>query len=163
VLSRDDLDDRQPTLGDAAAAHPACTANSLENARWGGGGADRSRRADVMRAVGLGAALEVVALDRALEALALRSSGHLDPIAGRERLDGNRLADQELTDLVAKLREVSMRRGVGLLQVPELGLGQRLLLARPERKLHGLVAVAFERTDRGDRTRAGLEHGDALH
>ena len=115
------------------------------NTRDGRGrGADRSRRADVVRAVRLGAALEVVALDRALEALALGRAGDLDLLAGRERLDGDRLADEQLAGLVAELGQVAVGRGVGLLQVAELGLGQRLLLAGAEGELDGLVAVALD-------------------
>ena len=54
------------------------------------------------------------------------------------------------------------RRGVGLLQVAELALGQTLLGGLTERHLHGLVAVALVRADAGDVTRAGLDDGDAL-
>ena len=61
---------------------------------------------------------------------------------------------EQLTGLVAELSEIAMGRGVGLLQMTELGLRERLLLARPERQLDGLIAVALERADPGDRTRA---------
>ena len=59
-------------------------------------------------------------------------------------------------------RTMSMGGRVGLLQMAELGLRQRLLLACAEGQLHGLVAVALVRADRGHRTRPGLEHGHAL-
>ena len=58
-------------------------------------------------------------------------------------LDRDGLADLQLAGLVAELREVAMRAGVGLLEVAELGLRQVLLLGDAERELHGLVAVAL--------------------
>src|ERR1700750_551371 len=55
------LDDREAPLGHPAPSHSAGPAQALEHARRRRRRADRSRRADVVRAVGLGAALEVVA------------------------------------------------------------------------------------------------------
>src|SRR5437588_3701542 len=81
------LDHRQAALRHAAAAHPAGTANALKYARGRRRSADRTRRADVVRAVRGGTTLEVVSLDRALEALALRAAGDLDLVARGERLD----------------------------------------------------------------------------
>ena len=78
------------------------------------------------------APLEVVPLDRALEALAFGLPGHLDAVAGRECVRGDGLADQQLSNLVAELDEMAVSRCVRLLQVPQLGLGQRLLLAAAE-------------------------------
>src|ERR671936_14963 len=72
VLVCDHVDDLEPPLRDALVAHLAGAANALEHARGRGRGADRSRRAHVVRAVGDRAAGEVVPLHRALEALALR-------------------------------------------------------------------------------------------
>src|ERR671930_654144 len=72
VVLGDDLDDLEAALGHAAAAHAARPADALEHARRRGRRADRAGLADVVRAVALGAGGEVVALDRALEALALR-------------------------------------------------------------------------------------------
>ena len=46
-----------------------------------------------------------------------------------EGLDGHGVADVELAGLVAELHEVLVRRGVGLLEVAELGLAEVLLLA----------------------------------
>src|SRR3954451_6379950 len=65
------LDDGQAALRDALGAHLARHADALEDARRRRGRADRSRGAHVVRAVGLRAGVEAVALDRALEALAL--------------------------------------------------------------------------------------------
>src|SRR5215207_7103964 len=158
----DDLDDLEPLLGDALAAHPAGAADALEHARGRGRRADRARGAHVVRAVADGAAGEVVALDRSLEALALRDAGDLDGLAGLERLDGDLVADRQLACLVAELRDVAQRRSRGLLEVPELRLGQVLLLGGTEGKLHSLVAVALLGADRGHVARAGLENGDAL-
>src|SRR3954464_12343063 len=100
VLVGDQLDDRQALLGDALAAHPARAADALEDARRGRRGADRARGAHVVRAVGLGTGGEVVALDRAREALALGLAGDLDRLADLERLDGHRLAHGELSGVV---------------------------------------------------------------
>jgi hypothetical protein len=109
-----------------------------------------------------GAAGEAVALDRALEALALRDAGDLDLVARGERVRLDDLADGELAGLVAELHDVLRRRGVVLLEVAELGLGDVLGLDRAERELDGLVAVVLLRADAGHVTRPGLEDGDAL-
>src|SRR4051812_36284001 len=162
VVARVDAHDLEAALRDALVAHLARPADALEHARGVGGGADRARRAHVVRAVAHGAAGEVVALDRALEALALRDAGDLDGLAGLERLDRDGLADGQLAGLVAELDDVLHRRRVGLAQVAELGLAQVLLARGAERELDGLVAVAVERADAGHRTRARLEHRDAL-
>src|SRR5918911_2794837 len=162
VVARVDAHDLEAALGDALVAHLARSAQALEHARGIRGGADRARGADVMRAVRHRAAAEVVALDGALEALALRGPGDLDLLAGLEGVDGDRLADRELAGLVAELDDVLHRRRVGLAQVAELALGEVLLADGAERELDGLVAVAVERADRRDGTGAGLEHRDAL-
>src|SRR4051794_12870633 len=111
VLARDELHDRQPLLGDALVAHLPRVLHALEHARRGRGRADRARRALVVRAVGLGAGVEAVALDRALEALALGSAGDLDLLADLEGLHGHGVADGQLAGLVAELHEVADRRG----------------------------------------------------
>src|SRR4051812_35711217 len=162
VVALADVDDGQAALGDALVAHLARPADALEHARGRRRGADRAGRAHVVRAVALGAAAEVVALDRALEALALADAGDLDLLAGLERRGGHGVADRQLTGLVAELDEVLARRRVGLAQVPQLGLREVLLLHRTERELHGLIAVALDRADPRHRARAGLEHRDAL-
>ena len=80
-------------LGDPLATHPAGHLGALEDAGGVGAGADRAGRADVVRAVRDGAAAEVVALDRALEALTDRLRRDLDPLARLELLDRERVAD----------------------------------------------------------------------
>src|SRR3954469_13466086 len=157
-----DAHDLEALLRHALVAHLARAADALEHAGRVCGGADRARRAHVVRAVRDGAAGEVVALDGALEALALRGPGDLHLVAGLERLDRHGVADGQLAGLVAELDDVLHRRGVGLAQVAELALGQVLLADRAERELDGLVAVAVERADPGHRTGAGLEHRDPL-
>src|SRR3954452_19273168 len=162
VVAGVDAHDLEPLLRDALVAHLARAADALEHARGVGGGADRARRAHVVRAVAHGTAGEVVALDRALEALALRHAGDLDLVAGLEGLDRDGLADRQLAGLVAELDDVLHRRRVGLAQVAELGLREVLLARRAECELDGLVAVAVERADARHRTRPGLEHRRAL-
>src|SRR6185312_2618325 len=162
VVLRDHLDDLEALLRHASAAHVTGAADALHHARRPRGGADRARGADVVRAVRLRAGVESVALDRALEALALRGPGDLDLLTGLERLDGDRLSHLQLAGLVAELDQVAVRGGAGLLQVAELSLRELLLAAGAERELHGLVAVALVRADAGDRAGTGLEHGHAL-
>src|SRR4051794_36674412 len=162
VLAGDQLDHGQPALGHPAAAHPARPADALEHARGGRGGADGARGALVVRAVGLRAGGEVVALDRALEALALAGAGDLDGLPDLEGLDGHGVADLQLARLVAELRERADGWGAGLLEVAELRLGEGLLAHGAEAELDGLVAVGVMGADGGDRARTSLEHGHAL-
>src|SRR4051794_41178876 len=162
VVVGPDLDDLEPALGHALVAHLARPANALEHARRRGRRADRARSADVVRAVRHGSAREVVALDGALEALALRDARDLDLLALLERLDGHAVAHLELAGLVAELHEVAHGRSVGLLQVTELGLGQALLGHRAEPELDRLVAVAIVGADADHGAGAGLEDGHAL-
>src|SRR4051794_36449768 len=162
VAVGDQLDDGEPALGHAAAAHLARSADALEHARGGRRGADRARGAHVVRAVGLGAGGEVVALDRALKALALRGPGDLHGLPDLEGLHRHGVAHRELARLVAELADVAQRRRVGLPEVAELGAGERLLAHGAEPELDGLVAVRVVGSDAEHGTRAGLEHGDAL-
>src|SRR3954468_23773712 len=157
-----DAHDLEALLRHALVAHLSRAAYALEHAGRICGGADRARRAHVVRSVRDGAAGEVVALDGALEALALRGPGDLHLVAGLERFAGHRVADGQLAGLVAELDDVLHRRGVGLAQVAQLALRQVLLARRAERELDGLVAVAVERADARHRTRPGLEHRHAL-
>src|SRR5205085_2607523 len=92
VLALADVDDGQAALGDALGAHVARAADALEHARGRGRSADRARRAHVVRAVALGAAGEVVALDRPLEALALGDARDLDLRADLEGGGGHGVA-----------------------------------------------------------------------
>jgi hypothetical protein len=100
-----------------------------------------------------------VALDRALEALADRDPGDLDPVAGLKGVDGDRLADLELRR-APELDQVTVRRDAGLLEVAELPLRQLPVGDRIEGELDGLVAVVGSGPHLDDRARARLDHGD---
>src|SRR3954468_1809102 len=119
VVAGDQLHDRQAELRHALAAHATGALDALEHARGRRGGADRAGGTDVVRAVRLRAGVEVVALDRALEALALRDARDLDDLADLEVLDGHLVADGELAGLVAELDDVAQRWRAALLEMPE--------------------------------------------
>src|SRR5437660_2594257 len=120
--------DLETQLGHAPVAHLAWAADALDDARGRRRGADRAGRADVVRAVCLGTADEVVALDRPLEALSLRYCRDLHARAHLELGNGYGIADL-LAALAAELGEPAQRRGVGLGEVPELGSTEVLGLA----------------------------------
>src|ERR1700712_1197769 len=128
VLGGIEADDLEPLLGNALVAHLARSADALEHARGRGRGADRTRGAHVVRTVAYRTAAEVVALHGALEALALGDAGDLDLLALLERLDGHGVAHLQLTRFVAELAHVAEGTGVGLREVPALGLRDALLL-----------------------------------
>src|SRR5690349_16646129 len=109
VLVGDQLDDLEAELGHAPAAHASRALDALEDARRGRRGADRARGAHVVGAVALRAGVEVVALDRAGEALALRLAGDLHGLADLEALDGHRVAHGELARVVAELLDRAQR------------------------------------------------------
>src|SRR6185503_6268098 len=91
----------------ALVAHVAGHLEAAIDAARGGARPDRAWLAMMVRPVGLRSTLEVVALDVAREALALRDAGDVDEVAGGEHVvDGHRLADLELIDAVeAELAE----------------------------------------------------------
>ena len=147
--SGDQLDDRQALLGRALAAHAAGAADALEHARRRRRGTDRARRALLCEPWDFGPDGEVVALDRAREALALARAGDLDGLADLERLDGHGVADLQLAGLVAELRRGSSTGGAfDLLEVAEQRLVERLLAHGAEPELDGLVAVGVMGADR---------------
>src|SRR5207244_13450533 len=96
------------------------------------------------RAVRRLAAAPAMALDAALEALALGHADDVDDLAGGEQLDGQRLADLvRLLDLVQPhLAQDARRRDVGLLEVAGARLGD-VLLRRLEAELERIVAVGL--------------------
>ena len=121
-------------------------------------------RAHVVRAVADRAAAEVVALDRALEALALRGAGDLDALALLEDVDRQLLADLEL--LAASSRNSRRWRSggcAGLLEMAELrpwsACSRRRRRSRAARRRSRRAPAC---ADRGDAAGAGLDHGDAL-
>src|SRR5437764_173926 len=140
VALRVDTVDRESHLRHALAAEPAGHLHALEDAGRRGRRADRARLAHVVRAVGLGAAAEAVALDRSGEALADRDAGDLDVLARREGLHGDRLADCEL-GRSPHLDEVPVRLRLPFAQVPDLRPRELPLGDRLARELHGPVSV----------------------
>src|SRR6185437_12017473 len=149
------LEDGEPELGDALPAHAAGELDALEHARRRRRRTDRARLADVVRAVAARAGAEVVALDRALEALADPDAGDLDLVTRLEGLDGDRLAFDGAVDPAAELDELAVRADVELLQVAELRPGQFAVCDGVERELHRVVAVHVLRPDLDDGARAG--------
>src|SRR5690349_2334997 len=117
VLVGVDAHDLQALLRHALVAHLARAADALEDARGISRGTDRAGRAHIVRAVRLRARREAVALDGALEALALRGPRDLDLVALGEGIGLDRLADGQLARLVAELDDVLERRRVGLLEM----------------------------------------------
>src|SRR5262249_41813524 len=121
-----DLDDVRAPLRDAPGAHLAGHAHALENPCRVCARSDGARSADVVRAVGLGAAPEVMALDRSLEALADRHGGDLDPLARLEARDGDVVTDLRrlcLSPLAPLLLALLAARGTADLRVAEFDEG----------------------------------------
>src|SRR5438067_10974428 len=129
--------DGEPDLRPALPAHAARHLDALEDARRRRRRSDRARLANVVRAVAHRPSVEVVPLDRALEALADADPADLDLVARLERLYRHRLADDVLPR-AAELDEMPVRLDAVLLQVSELALRELPLGDRVERELHGL-------------------------
>src|SRR2546428_7009196 len=95
-------------------------------------GADRAGRPVEHRAVGRVAAVPAVALDAALEALALRDADDIHELARLENLHRDRLSHLVALELLGVLepdRADDPHRGdVLLLDGPGVGLGPQLLL-----------------------------------
>src|SRR6185503_19550894 len=151
--------------GDAAAAHPPRRPHARVDARGERGGADRAGRAVEHRAVGGAPAAEAVALDDALEALALAGGDHVDVLAGGEDRGLHLVARLPLlVGLDLELGETTRRGHAGLLEVALLRLAdvaRRPLLDQAE--LHRLVAVAVLGLALHDQAGADLEDGDRDH
>ena len=82
--------------GDAVGAHVTARPHALEDARREGRGADGAGSAVEHRAVGGGAAAEVVTLHDALEALALADAHDGDRVSGREERNRDLVAHLHL-------------------------------------------------------------------
>src|SRR5262249_31135233 len=95
-------------------------------------------------------------------ALADPDPADLDLVPGRERLDGDRFADDGLAR-AAELDEMPVRLDAVLLQMPELALGELPLGDGLEGELDGLVPVRLVRLHLDHRARPGLDHGDRRH
>src|SRR5262249_9694031 len=111
----------EPDLRHALTPEAAGHAHALEDARRRRRRADRSRLADVVRAVRRRPAVELVPLDRSGKALAVRDAGDLHLLARLERLDGDVLADDERA-LAAQLEQPAVRAADRVL-LPWAGLG----------------------------------------
>ena len=117
----------------------------------------------VVRPVGLGTAVEVVALDHTGEALALRDAGHVDQVAvGEDVAECDLLADLVGAQVVdAELAERAELRQV--LELAGLRLRQLAALERVGAELDGGVAVALGRAQPGHRIRFDGQDGDGHH
>src|SRR2546423_13433696 len=117
-------------------------AHALVDARRCRGRADRTGLLDVVGTVRDGAATEMVALMLAGKPLALRRAGDVHPLAGREQI---RL--QCLADLVAgvglepDLAHVAMGGDPGLLEMSGRGLGELFVFDLAETELDRTVAI----------------------
>src|SRR2546428_4941683 len=87
-----DSHDPEAELGGVAGAHVPRHALAFDDARRVGARRDRSRLTVSCVAVGLGAAVEVMAVHDALEAAAFRHAAHFHAVAFGEDRDGDRAA-----------------------------------------------------------------------
>src|SRR5207247_1962108 len=94
------LQDHEVLHGHAVVPLTARHAQSFENAAGRRARADRALTAQVVRTVGLGTAGEVVQVDRALEALALRDAGDDDLVAGGEAVRADLLPLREAAHVI---------------------------------------------------------------
>jgi hypothetical protein len=106
------------------------------------------------------AACETMALDDALEALALGNTGDLDLIADREDIHGHGVAHRQLV-LTPHFHQVALGAHARLLQVAELGFGEPLGLDVPEGDLRGDIPVGLHRLLLSHQAGPGLDHGAA--
>src|SRR5690606_3011885 len=128
-------------------AHAAGHAQALEHPSRRGASTDRAGRAVLaLDTVAGPQAVETMTLHHAGEALALRGSGHVDPLAGLEHIGGQLLArGVRLGVGRADLDDVPPRRHARLL---EMALQRLVHLARvdhAEGDLHGRVTVLLRR------------------
>jgi hypothetical protein len=107
-------------------------------------------------AVVAGATGEPVPLDHALKTLTLADTGHLDPVARREDVNRDGIADGRLV-LAAHLAEIPLGRHAGLLEVPLQRLAEPLGLDVVERDLRGGVPVGLDRLLLGHRAGPSLD------
>src|ERR1041385_126924 len=104
--------------------------------------ADRAAAAmPAFRAVGAVTAGKMVALDDALEPLALRHADGINEIADGKNIRTDNVARLHVEGEVAELADALDRRAVEFLDVTEDGFGEALFLLIVETELHGLVAV----------------------
>src|SRR4029078_11339752 len=150
----------------AHAAHPPRRPHAGVDARGERRGADRARRAVEHRAWGGAAAAEAVALDHALDALALARADHVDVLAGVEDRGLDLVADLQILVALAELElgRPARWRHARLLEVPLHRLrrvARRLRLDQAH--LHGLVAARVPGPGLDAQAGGDLEHGDRHH
>ena len=110
--------------------------------------------------MGLGAAMEAVALHHAGEAAALRQPAHVNQVAGLEDLRPHLLAHLPLRCVIdgelAQMAEVPQPLQMTL---------QRLIhpLGHPKTELDSAVAVLLRALDLDNRAGAGLDHGNGVN
>src|SRR5690606_39220960 len=105
---------------------------------------------------------EVVALDRALEALALGDAGHVDLLAHLEHVGAQLAADLVVADFVVgdpELPQPAAGLDLCLGVVPGQRLGQQRSATAAGGNLHGGVAVRLDGLDLGDAVRRRLDQG----
>src|SRR5215212_9894084 len=132
---------------------------SLEDASRVGGGPDRSRLPDVVRAVAHRTAPEAVALDGALEAAALGGRAHVYLVSDLEDVGAYRFAD--LARHAAQLLEMLARGRVDLLEGTSVRLVDAVGLHPPEADLNGVVAVLVGVAGGRAQVRLDLDDRDA--
>src|SRR5207249_1869292 len=144
------------------AAHAPGEMMTRPHARGIRRGADRARGTMEHRAVRRVAAVPAVALDAALEALALRDADNVDQLTRREHLDGERLAELVALNLFGLLESDLAhdlhRRHVQLLEHARRRL-RHVLLLRAEPELQRIVPVRLRRLDADDRAGPSLDDG----
>src|SRR2546426_1130761 len=125
-------------------------------------GADRAGRPVEHRAVGRVAAVPAVALDAALEALALRDADDIHELARLEHLHRERLSHLVALELLGLLEpdlaDDPHRGDVRLLEEARLGLGHVLLLGA-KAELERVVAMGVLGPDPHDRAWPRLDDG----
>src|SRR5207342_3699738 len=158
------LDDAQVLGALLDEAHVAGHLLAREHAARGLALADGARRAVRQRVtVGGVAHLEVPALDRALEALALGDALHVDDLADAEDVRLDLAADLEVAQFLgfdAELPEATAAFDLRLGVVPGERLRQQRGALGAGGHLHGAVAVGFLGLDLGDAVGRSLDDGD---
>jgi hypothetical protein len=148
--------------GHGVVAHTAGHPDALEHATGSCAGTDGARLAVVaVGTVGGADAVEAVTLHHTGEALALGRAGHVDLVAGGERVDGQLLADRVRRGVGgADLGHVAARGDPGLLELAGGRLGDLATVDLAEPDLDGVVAVALGLADLGHDVRGRRDDGD---
>src|SRR3989441_10324704 len=167
ILLGHHVSDAQVQHGPVLAAHAARQVVARPHARRIGRGADRAGRPVEHRAVGGIAAVPAMALDAALEALALADAHDVHQLAGLEERGRHGLphlvALQHLALLEPDLPDDAHRLHPGLPEGAGRGL-RHVLLLRLETELERVVAVPLPRADPDDDAGTSLDdrHGDLV-